>query len=82
MSYIRCHLCRGQKKVRGLGSMLKKCVVCNATGYIQQDEPEADLRHIDEILANADSVSVDSVKDDAALAESTSKRQSRFKKDK
>lgn len=80
MSYIRCHMCRGQKKVRGLGSMLKKCVVCNATGYIQQEQDDT-LEHVDEILANADTVSVDVAKDDAALAVSV-KKNTRFKKDK
>ena len=37
MSYKRCDACRGQKKVKGLGCMLKKCEACNGTGYIEQD---------------------------------------------
>lgn len=40
MSYIRCATCRGQKKVMGLGCMLKKCATCNATGYVKQDVEE------------------------------------------
>ena len=46
--FIRCDRCRGQKKVRGLGCLLKKCDVCSGTGYIeseteqeQEQEPEA-----------------------------------------
>ena len=40
MSYKRCDACRGQKKVKGLGCMLKKCEACNGTGYIEQDEQD------------------------------------------
>lgn len=45
MSYQRCDRCRGQKKVRGLGCLLKKCDVCLGTGYIESEteteqEPE------------------------------------------
>ena len=40
MSYKRCDACRGQKKVKGLGCMLRKCETCNGTGYIEQDEQD------------------------------------------
>lgn len=37
MSYVRCDRCRGQKKIRGLGCLLKKCDVCSGTGYIEAE---------------------------------------------
>lgn len=44
MSYVRCDRCRGQKKVRGLGCLLKKCDVCSGTGYIESEtEQEQEL---------------------------------------
>lgn len=44
MSYQRCDRCRGQKKVRGLGCLLKKCDVCAGTGYIESEtEQEQEL---------------------------------------
>lgn len=40
MSYKRCDACRGQKKVKGLGCILKKCEACNGAGYVEQDEQD------------------------------------------
>ena len=40
MTYIRCAVCRGQKKVKGLGCMIKKCYACDGAGYIKQDDVE------------------------------------------
>lgn len=53
MSYTRCHACRGQKKVRGLGCMLKKCLECSGTGYIEQDEQSEVIEVQDETLEEA-----------------------------
>ena len=39
--YQRCHVCRGQKKIKGLGSMIKKCQECAGTGFIEQDTQNA-----------------------------------------
>ena len=30
----RCDICRGKKKVMGLGMLEKKCVACNGVGHI------------------------------------------------
>ena len=38
--YTRCHVCRGQKKIKGLGSMIKKCGECSGTGFIEQVEQD------------------------------------------
>jgi len=38
--YQRCHVCRGQKKIKGLGSMIKKCQECAGTGFIEQVEQD------------------------------------------
>jgi hypothetical protein len=38
--YQRCHVCRGQKKIKGLGSMIKKCQECSGTGFIEQVEQD------------------------------------------
>lgn len=48
MSYQRCDRCRGQKKVRGLGCLLKKCDVCAGTGYIEAEtEAEQELETVE-----------------------------------
>ena len=48
MSYVRCDRCRGQKKVRGLGCLLKKCDVCGGTGYIETEiEAEQELETVE-----------------------------------
>ena len=50
MSYVRCDRCRGQKKVRGLGCLLKKCDVCNGTGYIESEsEQEQELDTVETV---------------------------------
>lgn len=43
--YQRCHVCRGQKKIKGLGSMIKKCCECGGTGFIEQ--VEQDVQDVD-----------------------------------
>jgi hypothetical protein len=43
MSFVRCHACRGQKKIKGLGCMLKKCLECQGTGYIEQDNEDNEV---------------------------------------
>lgn len=30
----RCHDCNGKRKVLGLGGMIKDCLTCNRTGWI------------------------------------------------
>ena len=46
--YIRCDRCRGQKKVRGLGCLLKKCDVCNGAGYIESEtDTEQELETVE-----------------------------------
>ena len=40
MSFVRCEACRGQKKVRALGCLMKKCFECQGTGYIEHEEQE------------------------------------------
>ena len=36
--FVRCDRCRGQKKVRGLGCLLKKCDVCAGAGFIERED--------------------------------------------
>lgn len=40
---VRCAVCRGQKKIKGLGCMLKKCVACSGAGYVEQDDKQDDI---------------------------------------
>jgi DnaJ-class molecular chaperone len=48
--FQRCHVCRGQKKVRGLGCLLKKCDVCGGTGYIESEtEAEQELETVETV---------------------------------
>jgi RecJ-like exonuclease len=48
--FIRCDRCRGQKKVRGLGCLLKKCDVCGGTGYIESDtEQEQEQKAVEAV---------------------------------
>ena len=55
MSYKRCDACRGQKKVKGLGCMLRKCETCNGTGYIEQDDVQDEQDIVEDVIAdNAD----------------------------
>lgn len=42
MSYvIQCHVCKGQKKLLGLGNMWKNCIVCSGTGWLHNEMPSA-----------------------------------------
>lgn len=34
-SINRCEACLGKKKMMGLGSMMKDCMVCRGVGYIK-----------------------------------------------
>lgn len=45
--YVRCDRCRGQKKVRGLGCLLKKCDVCSGAGFIEREEDSAKLDDVE-----------------------------------
>ena len=48
--FIRCDRCRGQKKIRGLGCILKKCDVCGGTGYIESEaEQEQELEALETV---------------------------------
>ena len=63
MSYKRCDACRGQKKVKGLGCMLKKCEACNGTGYIEQDIVEDEQNIVDDVNVDNDNHKLDIVED-------------------
>ena len=41
--FVRCDRCRGQKKVRGLGCLLKKCDVCAGAGFIEREDVSAEV---------------------------------------
>lgn len=47
--YTRCHVCRGQKKIKGLGSMIKKCGECAGTGFIEQVEQDVQDAGLDTV---------------------------------
>jgi len=47
--YTRCHVCRGQKKIKGLGSMVKKCQECAGTGFIEQVEQDVQDAGLDTV---------------------------------
>ena len=47
--YQRCHACRGQKKIKGLGSMVKKCQECAGTGFIEQVEQDVQDAGLDTV---------------------------------
>jgi len=47
--YQRCHVCRGQKKIKGLGSMVKKCQECAGTGFIEQVEQDVQDAGLDTV---------------------------------
>ena len=36
--FQRCYVCRGQKKVAGLGCIIKKCRECAGTGFIEIEQ--------------------------------------------
>lgn len=40
MSFVRCSLCNGKKKVFGLGMMEKECHVCHGVGYVGPEPKE------------------------------------------
>lgn len=40
MSFVRCSLCNGKKKVFGLGMMEKECHVCHGVGYVDSEPKE------------------------------------------
>lgn len=48
MSFVRCVMCRGQKKVRGLGSMIKKCNVCEGVGYVESVDDTQDVQDVED----------------------------------
>ena len=50
---VRCAVCRGQKKIKGLGCMLKKCVACSGAGYVEQDAQEDNIETASDTLDNA-----------------------------
>lgn len=52
--YQRCYVCRGQKKIKGLGSMIKKCGECSGTGFIEQ--VEQDIQDAQNVDAGLDTV--------------------------
>jgi hypothetical protein len=41
--FQRCHVCRGQKKVAGLGCIIKKCQECSGTGFIEIGQDTQDV---------------------------------------
>jgi DnaJ-class molecular chaperone len=47
--YQRCYVCRGQKKIKGLGSMIKKCQMCAGTGFIEQVEQDVQDAGLDTV---------------------------------
>lgn len=51
--FIRCERCRGQKKVKGLGCMLKKCDACNGAGFIEREDAS------DEVDTKLDDVEIE-----------------------
>lgn len=77
MSYIRCAICRGQKKVVGLGCMIKKCVACNATGYVKQDTTEELMQDAD---VKDDATEKKAVKEIAKTESTQTKRKSHWSK--
>ena len=54
MSYVRCDRCRGQKKIRGLGCLLKKCDVCLGTGYIESETEQEQELEVSETVQKMD----------------------------
>lgn len=38
MAYIRCEVCKGRKKMFGLGYMLKDCHACAGVGFVAEAE--------------------------------------------
>jgi DnaJ-class molecular chaperone len=52
--YQRCYVCQGQKKIKGLGSMIKKCQMCAGTGFIEQ--VEQDTQNAQNVDAGLDTV--------------------------
>ena len=51
LMFVRCDRCRGQKKVRGLGCLLKKCEVCAGAGFIEREDAsdEVDNAKLDDV---------------------------------
>jgi hypothetical protein len=82
MSFVRCDACRGQKKVRALGCLMKKCFECQGTGYLEVEEQEhfeSDKQVMQDEVKQA--VEVNENKEEVALPE-LDKKTSRFKKKK
>jgi len=71
MSFVRCDACRGQKKVRALGCLMKRCFECQGTGYLEVEEQE-------QFESDKQAVEVNENKAETVLPES--KKSSRFKK--
>ena len=67
MSFKRCDACRGQKKVKGLGCILKKCEACNGTGYVEQDAQ-------DDIVETASTATVDNDNHELDIADEKPKQ--------
>lgn len=63
MSYKRCDSCRGQKKVKGLGCMLRKCETCNGTGYIEQDDVHDEQDIGEDVIIDNDNHELDIVEE-------------------
>jgi hypothetical protein len=81
MAYVRCDACRGQKKVRALGCLMKRCFECQGTGYLEVEEQEhfeSDKQVVQDEVKQA--VEVSEIKEETALSELDKK--SRFKKKK
>ena len=86
MAYVRCDACRGQKKVRALGCLMKRCFECQGTGYLEVEEQE----HFESTVTEAkQAVEVNEIKEEVALlssdavfnaSQSESTKKSRFKK--
>ena len=76
--FVRCDRCRGQKKVRGLGCLLKKCDVCAGAGFIErEDVSDEDDTKLDDVETIQD---VQKVEDSPKVTE-TKKKSHWSKKD-
>ncbi len=87
MAYVRCDACRGQKKVRALGCLMKRCFECQGTGYLEVEEQEqfesdkqAEVKQAVEVNENKEEVAL--LSSDAVFnaSQSESTKKSRFKK--
>lgn len=62
MAKIRCQKCRGQKEFAGIGGIMKRCDMCNATGLVEQVVKKAPevvkVNHIEEALEKVSAAEV------------------------